>query len=1330
MRHIQTLFLFILLLVFSGCEGYQDSLISADSKKIATVQEQLDAIEASLPKLKSTLKSLKSLTSESQSKGVLPITKAVSDEDVSNMDAYIDVLEERIELIEAYLYGDQSGDWTESTYSTIEMYEETIEILACIQCQVEAMKGTLEATKEQILKDVSTSINECFSSMKSWINEQLSGYYDIAATDAMLAKLQESLTAEDEAVRKEVESLRKDLADQMDEMRKDYKSAIKSAIEENNGVLNAKLEKAIIEVNARVDDAIEGMNKRMKDIEERLTKLENTVEALVNRIQSIAYIPIYDDEKARVKFPNADTSEGRLTLDFKISPKNTLSDLVNKARESKVVTVQAMYTGSVKAIDLPMVECSADESQGVFTITVACDNLDMDFYNGDKSARAIMYISDGNNDKNSEYIPLTPDLTHVAYNQIWYTVTGKTPVEIATESDSKILSHSYDQAKGCYVITFESGIRTIPSAYFAGKSEVKTVFLPNSIRRIENSAFEGCRNLCEISFGDSVESIGSKAFKDCALRQVTLPESLYTIGSEAFDYIEIKSFTGGLVADDGLTLTVNNTIKAVALGGIVGGKYSMPAGVTSVEADVFKNCRNINEVNCHDITEWCNIDFANQYSTPLHNGALLMINGDEVKDISFAETATQVKPYAFYGCNSLTCITLHDNIKKVGAGAFANCANLTSVTLQAITAPTFEFSVFDGCGKLDITIPHCEEAVTTYLASGWSNDVIYQIPYLLDPANLPAGYWVEYTTTDGQSVEFKDTNIYYNYNSNGKWFALTRKPLSSFGGFSSGAGRILTCTLPESVSVIGSNAFNGCSNMKSFVIPDAVTAINASAFKGCSSLNGLVIPQNVEMIGASAFENCSSLESVVLPDKVSVINSSTFANCTALNSFEFSPNIKEIKKQAFSNCTSLTKVRFLGNTPPVMDIDAFGDALTHIDIPESAEWEYIGCDWDIKYKRLLQFNDYPESHIMRYKTTDAKPVEVNQTAESYILKNVYERGEGVLVFTKPVVNVPNRLFFHCYNVKEVTFPSVVEKIGDLAFLRCDALKEVVLPDGVTEIGRSAFASSGLQTISLGNALKKIGDEAFSGCDELISVNLPDGLTEIGAQAFDRCNGLTSIDLPNSLTAIGSKAFWQCRNLKSITLPNSLTSIGSEAFSSAGITELNILKGITNIGEEAFKYCRELKQVYIPSSVKAIGYNAFHSCSTLNGLYIDDFESWLKIDMSMSSHPFAYTSSTKTKMYLKGELMEDIVIPGTIEHISNCAFYKVASIKTIFIPSSVKSLGEYLFSYIPDVQVKFESTTPPEIIDNTTFDNFQGKILVPSSAVENYKQQGWGEVIGY
>ena len=47
--------------------------------------------------------------------------------------------------------------------------------------------------------------------------------------------------------------------------------------------------------------------------------------------------------------------------------------------------------------------------------------------------------------------------------------------------------------------------------------------------------------------------------------------------------------------------------------------------------------------------------------------------------------------------------------------------------------------------------------------------------------------------------------------------------------------------IPESVSVIGSNAFNGCRSLTSIVIPENVTEIGEGAFEGCINLKTIYV---------------------------------------------------------------------------------------------------------------------------------------------------------------------------------------------------------------------------------------------------------------------------------------------------------------------------------------------------------------------------------------------------------------------------------------------------------------------------------------------------------
>ncbi len=96
--------------------------------------------------------------------------------------------------------------------------------------------------------------------------------------------------------------------------------------------------------------------------------------------------------------------------------------------------------------------------------------------------------------------------------------------------------------------------------------------------------------------------------------------------------------------------------------------------------------------------------------------------------------------------------------------------------------------------------------------------------------------------------------------------------------------------------------------------------------------------------------------------------------------------------------------------------------------------------------------------------------------------------------------------------------------------------DVIIPDGVTEIGAEAFAkieqfdefsfytaNQDLKSVSLPEGLLKIGNNAFQDCLYLKQIAFPNTVKEISESAFQG-TGLNEIQLPKSLKEVGNEAF--------------------------------------------------------------------------------------------------------------------------------------------------------------------------------------------------------------
>ena len=68
-----------------------------------------------------------------------------------------------------------------------------------------------------------------------------------------------------------------------------------------------------------------------------------------------------------------------------------------------------------------------------------------------------------------------------------------------------------------------------------------------------------------------------------------------------------------------------------------------------------------------------------------------------------------------------------------------------------------------------------------------------------------------------------------------------------------------TSVIPDTVEVIGENAFCNIQSLSQITIPDSVTTIKDWAFSGCHQLTDIYLPNTITEIGCRAFHDCPIL---------------------------------------------------------------------------------------------------------------------------------------------------------------------------------------------------------------------------------------------------------------------------------------------------------------------------------------------------------------------------------------------------------------------------------------------------------------------------------------
>lgn len=118
-----------------------------------------------------------------------------------------------------------------------------------------------------------------------------------------------------------------------------------------------------------------------------------------------------------------------------------------------------------------------------------------------------------------------------------------------------------------------------------------------------------------------------------------------------------------------------------------------------------------------------------------------------------------------------------------------------------------------------------------------------------------------------------------------------------------------TVIIPDTVEIIGEQAFYGCKSLKTVVFGNSVHTIAQRTFIDCASLEKIVIPDTVTRLGQRMFNNCTALRSVTLGSGITDIGAYTFSNCPGLEEIILNAPISIIGESALVGCNSLTYIK-------------------------------------------------------------------------------------------------------------------------------------------------------------------------------------------------------------------------------------------------------------------------------------------------------------------------------------------------------------------------------------------------------------------------------------
>lgn len=364
-----------------------------------------------------------------------------------------------------------------------------------------------------------------------------------------------------------------------------------------------------------------------------------------------------------------------------------------------------------------------------------------------------------------------------------------------------INDYAFSSNRSLISLDMSDSVTMVKEDAFSGCSLLGSIRFSKALTEIRSCAFENCSSLTELAFPDSLTKIGAYAFQNCKkLSYVIAPSSVTTIDSDAFRN------TPWLDNPMSEFLIAGNNILMKYCGDEI--NVTIPDGVTKIYSRAFE------ETPIRSVVIPRSVKFISSYCfkncTSLESAMIAGGSGEGV---------TEMYSEIFKGCTSLKEVFLGNDLKSVGGDLFKDCDQLESFIIgDKLSGYTVSFA--DGAPNLKLKYytgqalfsrENCDERGIPYEYLDFKIDINENGTYSLE----------KYYGVLGKAEIPSE---------------IEKRPVTVIDDGAFANTRVVEVTIPDTVTMICAGSFSNCSNLTSVTIPDSVTQIEADAFADSPSV--------------------------------------------------------------------------------------------------------------------------------------------------------------------------------------------------------------------------------------------------------------------------------------------------------------------------------------------------------------------------------------------------------------------------------------------------------------------------------------------------------------